>query len=186
MYLPASDWLFLPVLPPRVKKFKLMLYPAKRFGDCSLSCVKSIQLFLAQPLNIPCGLAELTGNKISHLNSAGIAIPSNQFDFWWTKSPRKVDAFVSEKKEIPNKIDIPSSACSRYDSVQVSDPFCSELRLCQRSMRFSRTNQRNVFDLCFGIWKHEAIFPHAAFFLSHIFLIWALSRRRHCPHENDK
>lgn len=37
------------------------------------------------------------------------------------------------------------------------------------STRFSRTNQRNVFDLCFGIWKHEAIFPHAAFFRSHIF-----------------
>lgn len=103
MALPASDWLSLPVLPQRVKKFKLMLYPAKRFGDCSLSCVKSIQLSLAQPLNIPCGSAELTGNKISHLNSAGIAIPSNQFDFWWTKSPRKVDAFVSEKKRNPQQ-----------------------------------------------------------------------------------
>lgn len=79
--LPASDWLSLSVLPQRVKKFKLMLYPAKRFRDCSLSCVKSIQLSLAQALNIPCGSAELTGNMIRHLNSAGIAIPSNQFDF---------------------------------------------------------------------------------------------------------
>lgn len=49
------------------------------------------------------------------------------------------------------------------------------------STRFSRTNQRNVFDLCFGIWKHEAIFPHAAFFLSHIFFFFNLSSFSQTP-----
>ena len=86
------------------KEAQINILTRKRFRDCDLPCIKFIQpASMVQDSRTPCSSNELTGNMIRHLNSVGTAVPSNQFDFWRTKSPRKVDAFVPEKERNPKQ-----------------------------------------------------------------------------------
>ena len=155
---------------------KLNILPRKIFRDCGLPYIKCTEpASLTQDSSIPYSSAQLTGNMMRHLNSAGIAIPSNQSDFWWTKSPRKVDAFALRKKKFqarqtcPNQYALGMTACKRVICFVLNSGSVKD------STRSTRTNQIHVFDSCFDVWKHRNIFLYATLWFQIVnfdFFLW--------------